>query len=213
MTHRAVRHGPTHRARVGQVIGGTAAMGTGIALLLHARLGLLPLDVLHAAISTRTGWTIGAAFIVTQMLFLMAYIPLRIRCGIGTFIAATVPAIVCDIVTAVLPPVDHVLLRFGLLLVGGVAFAGGVAAYLAAGLGALPRDGVMTELARRWRISLATVRIAFDVTSLLVGAILLGPANAVELGHLGPASVVLALLLGPSISRLIPRFTRKPTST
>lgn len=211
MTHRAVQTGPKRRTLVAKLLIGTTAMGTGIALLLHARLGLMPLDVLHAAISNRTGWTLGQAFVATQAMFLAAYIPLRIRWGIGTFVAATIPAIVCDLITSVLPPVDNVLVRVALLAIGATAFATGVATYLAADLGALPRDGVMVDLARRLRTSLAPVRVAFDLTSLIIGVVLLGPAHAINLGIVGPASVLLALLLGPTIARLLRHLTSTRT--
>ncbi|RAS59445.1 putative membrane protein YczE [Lentzea atacamensis] len=211
MTLRALRPllpMPVRFARVTQMIDGTVLMGAGIALLVHARLGLLPLDVFHSAVARHTGWTIGGAFVATQMVFLVLYVPLGIRWGAGTITAALVPALVCDVLATKLPPVEHLLVRAGFLLIGAAAFALGAAAYLGAGLGALPRDGVMAEIARRRRTSLAPVRVTFDVASLLLGVGAIGPATAVQLGVLGPASVVLALLLGPSISHLLPYFTR-----
>jgi hypothetical protein len=41
------------------------------------RLRLLPLDVFHAALASRAGWTMGVAFDVTQAVFLLLYVPLR----------------------------------------------------------------------------------------------------------------------------------------
>ncbi|MEU7480518.1 hypothetical protein AB0A63_31385 [Lentzea sp. NPDC042327] len=189
-----------------QTLWGTVLMGIGIALLLHARLGLLPLDVFHAALADRMGWSVGVAFTVTQAVFLLLYVPLRIRWGIGTLAAAVVPAIVCDGMTRAVPPAEHILLRAGFLLLGTVAFVVGVAAYLAADLGALPRDGVMIEMARRRRRSLASVRVLFDLAALLAGVLLLGPASAIDRGVVGIASIVLAMLLGPLILRALPQF-------
>lgn len=206
MIHRAVRSTPSSVQAL-QMLWGTVLLGIGIALLLRAGHGLLPLDVFHAALADRTGWTIGLAFVATQTLFLIIYLPLRIRWGVGTLAAAVVPAIICDGLIVVIPPTEHVLIRGGFLLAGTAAFVVGVAAYLGAGLGALPRDGVMGDLARRRRISLGSVRVAFDVAALAIGTALLGPADAVRTGVLGPASVLLALLLGPLITHLLPRFT------
>lgn len=214
MTLRALRPRrpvPERYARLAQVLDGTVLMGAGIALLVHARLGLLPLDVFHTAIARHTGWTIGGAYLATQIVFLALYAPMRIRWGAGTIAAATVPALACDVLTTMLPPADHLLARTGFLLTGAAAFALGAAAYLGSGLGALPRDGVMVEIARRRQTTLAPVRVTFDVASLLLGVILIGPATAIQLGVLGPASVILALLLGPSISRLLPYFARSAT--
>lgn len=214
MTARAARRRrpvPVRYARVAQVIDGTVLMGAGIALLVHARLGLLPLDAWHTAIARHTGWTIGGAYLATQAVFLALYAPMGIRWGIGTIAAATVPALACDMFATMLPPTEHLLIRTGFLLAGAAAFALGAAAYLGSGLGALPRDGVMVEIARRRQTTLAPVRVTFDVASLLLGVVLIGPAAAIQLGVLGPASVVLALLLGPSISRLLPYLTRSVT--
>lgn len=199
-------------ARRLQMLWGTVLVGIGISLLLRARLGLLPLDVFHAALASRARWTMGVAFVVTQAAFLMLYVPLRIRWGIGTLTAAVVPAIVCDGVISVIPAVEHLLVRGGMLLGGTAAFVCGVAAYLGAALGALPRDGVMGELARRRRRSLASVRVVFDVAALVAGAVLLGPTNAVRLGVVGPASLVLAVILGPLISWLLPRYAFQTAS-
>lgn len=210
VTHRAVESTPSP-FRLLQMLWGTVLLGIGIALLLRARLGLLSLDVFHVALADRTGWTVGIAFVATQTLFLIFYLPLRIRWGVGTLTAAVVPAIICDGLIAVIPPAEHFLMRGGFLLAGTAAFAVGVAAYLGAGLGtslgALPRDGVMVELARRKQISLGSVRVVFDVGALAIGTALLGPADAVRAGVLGPASVLLALFLGPLIMHLLPRFT------
>jgi uncharacterized membrane protein YczE len=125
---------------------------------------------------------------------------------VGTLTAAVVPAIICDGVINAVPAAEHLLVRCGLLLGGTAAFVVGVAAYLGAGLGALPRDGVMGELARRRRRSLASVRVVFDLVALLLGGVLIGPANAVRLGVVGPASLVLAVSLGPLIAWLLPRY-------
>lgn len=206
MTHRAAPAAAGRRARLLQVLCGTTAMGAAIALILQARTGLLPLDVLHAGISARTGWTIGGAFVATQALFLVLYRPLQIPWGVGTVAAAIVPGAVCDVVVASVPAPDQLWARVVFLLVGAAAFVVGVAAYLGADWGALPRDGVMLEIGRRRAWSLARTRVVFDVASLALGVVLLGPANAWSSGAAGPSSLVLALTLGPAIARVLPRF-------
>ena len=96
--HRAPRPGHVVLAqRIAQMLTGTIMMGLGIAMLLRARLGLLPLDILHAAVATRTGWTIGGAIIAVQSLLLMCYVPLRIKPGLGTVVASVIPAVTCDV--------------------------------------------------------------------------------------------------------------------
>ncbi|WNV83171.1 hypothetical protein [Umezawaea sp. Da 62-37] len=181
---------------------GTIMMGLGIAMLLLARFGLLPLDVLHVAVAARTGWTIGGAIIAVQALLLMCHVPLRIKPGLGTVVASVIPAVTCDVLIDILPPAEGTAPRLLLLAAGGTCFAIGTATYLGAGLGTLPRDGLMLAVHQRRGFSPATIRITADITCLLLGAVIIGPVPAVRTGVLGVGSVLLALLLGPAIARL-----------
>lgn len=191
-----------------QVVVGTLMMGTAVALLLRAQLGLLPLDVLHSAVAVRGGWTIGGAIIAVQALLLLCYLPLRLRPGVGTVAAAVIPAITCDLLISVLPATDAIAPRVAMLVVGGSCFALGTATYLGAGMGSLPRDGLMLALHQRRGYRLSTIRVVADIGCLLLGVVLIGPAVAVRSGVAGVGTVLLALMLGPSIAWLLPWCTR-----
>ncbi|MDU0292995.1 hypothetical protein [Saccharothrix longispora] len=180
---------PARPVRLLRLAAGTVLMGLGIALLVRAKLGLLPLDVLHAAISRHTGWTMGGAFLAVQAILLLAYLPLRMRPGAGTIMAATVPAVVCDAALALLPEPTWGW-RLVLLPVGAALFAVGIALYLEAGMGALPRDGLMLELHRRRpRMRPAAIRIVVDTGCLTAGWLALGPVAAVLDGTVGLGSL------------------------
>lgn len=185
---------------------GVSLMGLAMAQVINARLGILPLDVLHVALSRRLGWTIGGAFLAVQAVLLIAYAPLRIRPGAGTVATATVPALVCDLALSLSTPPSALGWRLLLLIVGGGLFAIGVALYLGSGLGALPRDGLMLELHRRrpW-MRPAVIRLVVDTACLLAGWALLGPLAAVRDGTVGPGSILLVGLLGPAIAVLLRR--------
>ncbi|MDR6593630.1 YitT family protein [Saccharothrix longispora] len=185
----------------------------GIALLVRAKLGLLPLDVLHAAISRHTGWTMGGAFLAVQAILLLAYLPLRMRPGAGTIMAATVPAVVCDAALALLPEPTWGW-RLVLLPVGAALFTVGIALYLEAGMGTLPRDDLMLELHRRrpW-MRPAVIRIVVDTGCLTAGWLALGPVAAVLDGTVGLGSLLLAGGLGPTIAVLLRRASRSTTTS
>lgn len=117
-------------------------------------------------------------------------------------------AAACDATLALLPPVAGTPMHLALLAGGGVAFIGGAAVYLAAGLGANPRDGVMLALVRRYRLRLAWVRVVFDVVAVAAGALLAGVSAAAHHGLIGAGSVLLALVTGPAIATLLPHLTR-----
>jgi len=210
MTHRAAEAPRRFGIQLTQLFCGNLIMGTAVALLLRARLGLLPLDVLHSAIAQCTGWTIGGAIIATQAVLLAAYLPARIRPGIGTVATSVIPAVVCDVVLAYFPPPTTLGVRIVLLIAGGALFAAGVALYLGSGLGELPRDGLMRALQHRRGWNFAAIRVSADVLCLVTGWLLIGPSAALTIGAVGAGSILLATGLGPSIARLI--TTDKPVS-
>ncbi|MFI5593699.1 hypothetical protein ACIA5G_52355 [Amycolatopsis sp. NPDC051758] len=174
------------------------------------------MDVLHAAFSHAFGWSFGSSILVCQFILAATFLPLRIRPGIATVVAFIIPAIVADAVLSIMPSVDRLplpetlalLIRALALLLGGLLFCAGVAAYLAAALGQLPRDGLMLVLAGARDITqaeprrLALARIGIDITCVAGGVALLGPANATHLGALAPGTLLMAAGSGPLISYL-----------
>ena len=171
---------------------GMAGLGLGIALTVRAELGLGPWDVLHQGIAERTGLGIGVAGILAGAVVLVVALPLGARVGIATFINVVLVGLVVDGTLALLPEVDRLAFRWALLL-GGVACGGlGTALYLVPGLGAGPRDGLMTALAARGP-SVRLVRTGIELTALALG-ILLG-------GSVGAGTVVWALAVGPVVQQ------------
>lgn len=72
------------------------------------------------------------------------------------------------------------------------------AAYIGAGLGPGPRDGLMTGLVARLGWSVRRVRTGIEVVVVAFGW-LLG-------GNLGPGTLVYALAIGPLVHPLVPRL-------
>lgn len=212
------------RGRLTALAGGTMAMGVGIALLVWSRLGMVPMDVLHAAVSHATGWTFGSGIIVCQLALAMTFIPLRLKPGVGTVAALVIPAVVADGTLALLPALDAFPIRVAAFASGGFVFAAGVAVYLSANLGRLPRDGLMMAFSgppsddrRAGARRVALTRIAIDAAFVAGGVALLGPANAIHIGALSPGTLLLAAGTGPLIAYLldviarIPGFSPQPT--
>jgi uncharacterized membrane protein YczE len=196
---------------------GTITMGVGVGLLVWSRLGLTPMDVLHAGVSHVIGATFGSGIILCQLVLVMTFIPLRLKPGIGTAAAFVIPALVADGTLALLPPVDAVAVRVAAFALGGLLFAAGVAVYLSANLGRLPRDGLellfirSSGVVRRSRgRKVALARIAIDSAFVVGGVALLGPANAVHMGALSPGTLLLATGSGPLIAYLLDRIAQVP---
>ena len=219
---------PTEPMRVGQLLArfplkrtailltSALVMGTGVTLLVTAHLGLLPIDVLHRGVATRGGFTFGGGIIGTQAILLMIAIPLRVKIGTGTVLAFLIPAMTADLLLSLVPPAQALPIRIAAFVAGGALFCVGVAGYLTASLGILPRDGIMLVLGRNRPRHIAAARIAIDAVFVLVGGLLLGPADAIRHGDIGIGTVVLALTGGPAIAAALPltaRILREPVPT
>jgi uncharacterized membrane protein YczE len=166
--------------------------------------------VLHAAVGTLTGWGLGGGIVATQAALLVLWWPFRIRPGVGTVAGVVLPGATCGVVLAVLPAPEGIAVRILALVLGGGVLAVGVALYLGAGLGSIPRDGLILALHQRRGVGLSIVRVAADLVCLAAGWLMLGPAAALRDGVVGVGSVVLAVGLGPAIAALLP-LTRFPT--
>lgn len=179
------------------------AYGVSMALMVQARLGLMPWDVLHQGVSLQSGWSMGQVSIVVGIVVLLAWLPIRQRPGFGTVNNVIVIGLVFDATMALLGDAlaNLALPARGALLVGGIVLNGiATAAYLGARFGPGPRDGLMTGLARRSGWSVRLVRTLIEGGVLLIG-FALG-------GALGLGTLAYALAIGPLIQTMLPLFQR-----
>lgn len=190
--------------RLPRLIVGLALFGIGVAMMVLAELGLSPWEVMSQGISYRTGIPIGTVGILIGIVVLLLWIPLKEKLGIGTIFNVFVIGIVLDLTLWLSPEtVDHLAMRW-LLLVGGIVIIGiGSGLYIGAGLGPGPRDGLMTGLARRG-INVGVARFGIEMTVLIVGW-LLG-------GTVGIGTVLFAFGMGPLIAIFLPRLSIEPLS-
>ncbi len=180
---------------------GLAGFGVSLALMLRARLGLGPWDVLHQGIARHLGVQIGWVTIGVSALVLLAWIPLRQRPGPGTISNVIVVGLVVNGALDVLPAPRALAWRVAWLAAGIGLNAMATACYIGAGLGPGPRDGLMTGLAARG-YSLRLVRTLIELSALAAG-IALG-------GSFGFGTVAYALSIGPLTQVLLPRLTVRP---
>jgi uncharacterized membrane protein YczE len=189
--------------RLLQLYAGLILYGASMGLQIRAGLGLDPWDVFHQGISEKTGLSFGTIVIITGALVLLAWIPLRQKPGIGTVSNVFVIGFAVDATLALMPDVDMLGAQLSLLATSVVLNAIAGAAYIGAGLGPGPRDGLMTGLVRRTGASVGRIRTGIELSVLAVG---FGFGGTVGLG-----TVVYALSIGPLLQLLLPAFTiREP---
>ncbi|WIG17526.1 hypothetical protein QOY29_00930 [Kocuria rosea] len=186
--------------RLVQLFAGLVLYGITMGMLVRAELGVIPWDVLHQGLSRQFGLSMGTVVIVVSvLLLLLLWIPLRERPGLGTLSNAVVVGLVLDATLAVLPPVESLPLRVLLVLAGVLLNAVATAAYIGVHLGAGPRDGLMTGLVRRTGGSVRVVRTSIEVVVVLAGWVLGGTV--------GLGTVLYALAIGPLVQILLPRLS------
>jgi len=188
------------RRRLPQLFVGLLFYGWGLALMVASDLGLGPWDVLHQGVSFHTPIPIGTVGILTGLVVLLLWIPLRERFGLGTALNVISIGVVIDVTLIWLDTPSSDAMRW-VFVIGGVVMVGvATSYYIGAGLGPGPRDGLMTGLARRgWPIGV--VRTGIEVT-VLVGGWLLG-------GTIGVGTVLFAFGIGPIVQATLPRLTVK----
>ena len=188
--------------RSGRLLVGLVLFGLALALLVRARLGLDPWTVFSSGLSTRVHLTLGEVTVLSSLVVLLLWIPLRQRPGLGTVANALVVGPVLDLGVAVLPAPQPLALRVLFLVLAVVLVAAGTGLYVGAGWGPGPRDGLMTGLVRLG-VPLYLARTLIEGTVLVVGWVLGGTV--------GVATVVYALAVGPLVARALPRMTLPPT--
>jgi uncharacterized membrane protein YczE len=186
-------------ARLVQLLVGLVMYGVSAALLVRSDLGLDPWDVFHQGLSRQTGLSIGTWVIIVGVAVLLLWIPLRQRPGIGTLSNAVLIGLTMNVVLDRFPQPHAIGVRWA-CLVGGILLCGvATGAYIGAGLGPGPRDGLMVGLAKRGH-SLRLMRTLIEITVLLVGFVLGGTV--------GIGTLLFAVSIGPLAHLTIPWFSR-----
>lgn len=185
------------------LLAGLVLFGVSLGLVVRADLGLAPWDVLHQGLAQRSGMSLGTVVIIVSLIVLAAWVPLRLRPGIGTLANAVLVGLVADLTLALIPAVDALGVGIAMLVAGTAVNAVGTALYVGAGFGPGARDGLMVGLASRG-YSIRAVRTAIEVAVLAAGW-LLG-------GTVGVGTVVFALAIGPLVHRLLPLLALLPAN-
>jgi uncharacterized membrane protein YczE len=195
---------PPRVRRLVQLFAGLVLYGVSDAMLLLAGLGVDPWDVFHQGLSRRFGLGVGTWAIIVGIAVLLLWIPLRQRPGFGTLCNVLVVGSVIDLMLALLHPVHGLPARLVVMSAGVILNGIATGAYIGAGLGPGPRDGLMTGLAARGH-SIRVVRTMIEITVLITGWALGGTV--------GLGTVVYAIGIGPIAHVSIPRLRILPPNT
>ncbi|CAN5147851.1 membrane protein [soil metagenome] len=185
--------------RFAQLQIGLLLYGLSIALMVRANLGLNPWSVFHQGLSDLTGLSLGLIVNGVGLLVLLTWIPLRQKPGIGTICNVFVIGTSADAALWMLPPVSGLWLQVLFLIAAIVLNAAATGAYIGAGLGPGPRDGITTGLMRVTGWQVRWVRMGVEATVLALGWIMGG--------KVGVGTVLFVLTTGPLLQIFLPLFT------
>ncbi len=179
-------------SRVAILCFGLFIFGIGDSLLIQSNLGNAPWSVLAQGLAKTFNSEIGLLTFIISAIVLLLWLPLKEKPGFGTVANIVIIAAAIQLGVDFIPPAENTI--WGLVYIfSGIALVGaGSSLYITCGLGAGPRDGLMTALHQKTGIRVGRVRLAIEGTVLLLGA-LLG-------GQLGVGTALFALLIGQSIA-------------
>ena len=189
-------------SRLLQLYAGLVLYGTSSSLLVLSGFGLEPWNVLHQGLARHTGLAIGTWAIIVSGGVLLLWIPLRQRPGVGTISNAIVVGLSMNVILGVFSAPHAASARWTCMALGVLLNGVATGAYIGAGLGPGPRDGLMLGIARRTGGSIRLVRTALEA-SVLVAGWLLG-------GTVGIGTLLYAVGIGPLAHVFVPLLDRAP---
>lgn len=148
---------------------GLFVYGIGIAMLVHASIGLAPWDVLAQGISKQTGLSFGQSTIAVSIMVLLAWIPLRVKPGIGSILNAVLLGVYADFWLPLMPTLDSYLAQLACFVFGLLVLSFATGLYISSGMGKGPRDGLNTGIAQRFKLPFWQARSIVEVLVVLVG--------------------------------------------
>jgi hypothetical protein len=164
--------------------------GAAIVLLLQAKLGLTPWDVLHQGLTLYLPFTLGQVMIGVGVILVAITWFLGVKPGTGSILNMILIGVFVDLIIGwgLFPTPEAMVYRVLYLVIGVFCCGLATGVYITANLGSGPRDSLMLALNNitGWRI--ASVRTAIEVTVVIVGY-LLG-------GLLGIGTLLFSLTIG-----------------
>ena len=181
-------------ARLALLVSGSMVIAAGVAVMLWGGLGPGPLDVFIGAIRVRTGLPLTfSLWLVIASLIAAAWLMGR-RPGPGTLVSPLIIGPTMQVALSMLrgvEPPDSVAVLLAIHVTAVFVAGVGAGALIVSGLGAGSVELLASAASHRTGRSEPRLRMAFEVTWLVVGVALGGP--------IGLGTVVVALAVGPAV--------------
>ena len=167
---------------------GLGVYGLGVALTVHAGIGIAPWDVLGQGIAVQTGLSFGVSTVIVSVFVLLCWIPLKVKPGFGTIANALLVGLFADFWLLILPELSEYWQQLGTFVLGVVVVAIATGLYISSRLGSGPRDGLMQGTANVLDKPFWIVRTVYEASALTLGW-LMG-------GQVREGTLIFALTIG-----------------
>jgi len=158
---------------------GLTFFGLGNAIAVKVKyVGLHPWEVLNVALYQHFGLTIGTWGVVCGLLLIIiSLFVARSYISIGTILNALCIGPIMDFFLwlDILPKATNTWIDYLILLSGAIITGIGGGMYVAAGIGAGPRDGFMLAISDKTRLSVSQARMIVESIVLVIGFLMGGP--------------------------------------
>ena len=176
---------------------GLCVYGLGVAMTVHAGIGIAPWDVLGQGISIQTGLSFGVSTVIVSIIVLLCWIPLKVKPGFATVANALTIGLFADFWLMVLPDPGAYWQQLLMFLLGIAVVALATGLYISSRLGSGPRDGLMQGTANALDKPFWLVRTAYEGSVLTIGWLMGGQVRegtlifALTIGYLVQLSLKL----------------------
>ena len=171
---------------------GLTLFGLGEGLLIVSFAGASPWSVLAQGISLNANLSIGIITILVSIAVLIFWVPLNQKPGIGTILNAIIIGLMIDVCIKYVATPENYIYQILLAIVAVLTVGLGGGIYLAANLGAGPRDGLMVGLQKKTNLPIAAVRGSLEITVMSIGWYLGGTV--------GVGTLLFAFGIGPAVA-------------
>lgn len=169
---------------------GLLLFGFGAALMIKAQLGADPWTVFNVGAAHRFGISLSILIQLTGALFLVtSRFILHQPIGFGTICNMLLVGPWLEFFLHLIPTYHWWFIAFLQLLLGIIILGLATAIYIAANLGAGPRDGFVLGLAASLNTKVGYVRMGLELSAVALGYALGGPV--------GIGTIIFAISIGP----------------
>ena len=178
----------------------TVAVGLGVALMVRAKLGVAPNDVMNTGLGHAIGTNVGTASWITGAIAMVLAWLLGRRPRLPTIFGGVIVGLSINLIIDALPTVHALAARVPMLLAGLLVVWAAITGVVSADVGAGPLELVMLGLMDK-RVGIRVARWGIELTLLAIGLVLGGAA--------GVGTALFAFGTGPALAVMLPWATAR----